>query len=79
MKGAVLLVLFLTACESDTEKLQRLETEALIACLAADQRERVAEARYVDRDSASTRRMAEARDQRAECTLAERELDRFLR
>jgi hypothetical protein len=74
------LALALTACESDADKLRRLETEAALTSLELMGLQRTL------RDSAAyltgpqldsvTERLAEAR---TKATLAQRDLDRFLR
>lgn len=77
--AVAVIVPALSGCESDVDKLQRLELEATIACLAADARERVAGGDYPNSTAEDrARRLREAQDQRAECTLAERRLSRFL-
>lgn len=57
------LVLLLAGCESDAEELRRLENERVISCLAAQGEERAGNYNS---------------EYRTQCTLAERELNRFM-
>ena len=74
----LLVGVLLAACESDSAKLERLESDMRLMCLAADQRERVVDEGYVTGDTTWTRMAEEARQWRSDCTLADRELRRFL-
>lgn len=84
MKRWVLwLVVAAAGCESAEAKLGRLEQEATIACLAAQGRRRTAESMGtapLARDRIQYARLdSVARESEARCTLAERDLERFLR
>lgn len=80
--AAVLALVLLAGCESDAEKLERLQQAQLTNCLAAQGERRTAE-------SFGTMPLQRDRDQYArldsiasktetECTLAERDLAHFL-
>jgi hypothetical protein len=82
MYRSALLCLLLTfaACESDAAKLERLEAEAELAAIQAEEAERALEevgALLGGPEADSARAIARAARSRA--TLAKRELDRFLR
>ena len=69
MRAALgIMTLFaLSGCESDAKKLERLEMDRLIVCINARAAEE--DDRYAD---------SIVRARRTECTLAERELNRFM-
>lgn len=79
-RNAVLVFALLVAgCEADADKLERLEADAETACIVADADERVAATTYPGETAADReRRRKEASDTRTKCTLARREISRFM-
>lgn len=82
----VSVIFVLTACQSDEEKLQRLQGDQAVHCLLVEKyREDYDLARKADHDANVARSdhtdslLREWGDRKAKCDLATRELNRFMR
>lgn len=75
------LVITLMACESDADKLQRLEGDRAVECLNARVLDRAMKDANVNRATTpySDTLGKQYREAESKCTLASRELDRFMR
>lgn len=81
MRFLLIGLLAVTACESEEAKLQRLQGDRAVACLLAQKYEREVQQSNVNRPTVTYSDTLGRlwRDWDAKCTLATRELNRFMR